>query len=98
MAIATLAGCQGGDADTTQASSKEQSVTAGAPLTLTTSSKGLVPRTTAKGTKVRLDGHFDNAVIMRRNSDGTLSAECHDEAAAAQAFVQGAAPSRREVK
>ena len=44
----------------------------------------------AKGTVIKLDQQFQAGVLARRNDDGSLSVECHDEQAAADAFVQGA--------
>jgi len=69
-------------------------------VVLNQSSAGLVPTTTARGTSVRLDGRFQNAVVARRNADGTLVTECHDDPQAAEAFVQGtgAASQKAEPK
>src|SRR5262245_57896560 len=96
VAIATLAACQG-DTDSTQTSSK-QSEAVVVPLKLSTDSKGLVPKTTALGTTVQLDDHFQNAVLARRNADGTITTQCQDDQAAAEAFLSGATPSHHEVK
>jgi hypothetical protein len=101
-AVALLASCQGDEDGTQQKSSSEPAepaaVQATKPITLTTDSTGLVQKTTALGTTVNLEGRFQSAVLVRRNSDGTLSTACHDEEAAAEAFLQGAGPSGKEVK
>lgn len=98
FALAALASCDG-DASSTQTSSKQSAATKAQPLTLTTSSAGLVQETTPKGVKAGLQGHFENAVIVRRNADGTLTTECHDEQQQAEAFMQGGAtPTNPEVK
>lgn len=97
FAIAALASCQG-DKDSTQTSSNESEAVTAKPITLRTDSVGLVPKTTAKGTTVQLEGRFESAVLARRNADGSLSTECHDHQPAAEAFMQGAQDSHTEVK
>lgn len=98
FAIATLAACQG-DAGSTQTTTETQSAAqAVQPIKLTTASAGLVPKTTAKGTTVQLEGRFQSAVVIRRNTDGSLSTSCHDEEVGAEAFMQSAAASHVEVK
>jgi hypothetical protein len=102
-ALATLAGCGGNSSD--QPSTSTQSTASTAPavqqsITLTTQSAGLVQQATpnGKGTMMRLEGRFQSAAIARRNADGSISAECHDEDQAAAAFAQGAGPAKVEVK
>ena len=100
LALSALASC-GGDPSSSAPSSKEATTSAasttGQAITLTTSSAGLAPEAAPKGgTMVRLEGHFQSAVIARRNADGTITTECHDEQAEAEAFVQGAAGDGRQ--
>ena len=90
FALTTLAGCAGEAGDTSKTSSKEAAATPVAqPLNLTTDSTGLVEQQTANGVMVQLDGRFESAVIARRNADGTITTECHDEQHQAEAFMQG---------
>ncbi len=97
FALAAIAGCNG-DSSSTQTPSKPSASTV-QPPTLTTSSAGLVEQPAVKGVKVQLQGHFENAVIARRNADGTLTTECHDEQESAEAFMQGGAtPSKPGVQ
>lgn len=110
-ALAMLAGC-GGDSSNTPSSSSRSTASTGstgstAPvaqqaITLTTQSAGLVQQAapSGKGIMLQLDGRFQSAVIARRNADGSIAAECHDEQQPADAFVQGAAlaPAQDGVK
>ena len=107
-ALATLAGC-GSSSDTTSTSSQSAASTAPAasaapaqqqPITLTTQSAGLVQRTNpnGKGISVQLDDRFQSAAVARRNADGSISTECHDEQQPAEAFARGATASKVEVK
>lgn len=99
-ALAALAGCAG-DSSSTSSSSQPVAPTAKAAqqaIKLTTQSTGLVQQVTPKGVTMQLDDHFQNAVLARRNADGSLSVECHDDQQQAEAFVQGAAPAQTEVK
>lgn len=59
-------------------------------LTLRNDGVGLVPTKTATGTSMKLDGQFESAVIARKNADGTLTVECHDDQAHAEAFMKTA--------
>jgi hypothetical protein len=61
-------------------------------IQLRTDSAGLTPTRSALGTAVKLDGRFENAMIARRNTDGSVTVECHDDEQQAQAFL--AAPGR----
>jgi hypothetical protein len=63
-------------------------------LTLKHDGVGLVQTQTANGASVKLDGQYENAVLARRNADGTMSVECHDDQAEAEAFVHGTATVR----
>ena len=103
FALAALVSCAGDSSSTAasaqpasaQPASAQQSVAAtaqpaGASLTMTTDPAGLVQQPTANGVMVQLDDHFQNAVVARRNADGTVSVECHDEHQQAAAFMQGA--------
>jgi hypothetical protein len=90
LALTALASC-GADSGNSSTSSSGQPATATSqPSTLTTSSAGLVEQTTPKGTAVQLQGRFESAVIARRNADGSIATECHDEQQQAEAFMQGA--------
>ena len=95
LALAALASCQG--ESTTSSEPSARTITAPAPgsqgVTLSTSGAGLVERRTAKGVSVQLDGRFEQAVIARRNADGSISTECHDEQAEADAFAVGTTPA-----
>lgn len=91
LALAALAGCDG-DSSSTQTSPKPSSSTV-QPLTLTTSSAGLAEQQMPTSVMVQLHGHFEQAVVARRNADGTISTECHDELQSAEAFMQGGATS-----
>lgn len=99
-ALAALAGCAGDSSSTSSSSQPVASTTTATQqaITLTTQSTGLVQQVTPKGVMVRLDDRFQNAVIARRNADGSVSVECHDDQQQADAFVQGAAPAQAEVK
>ena len=90
FALTTLMGCTGDAAEPKTSSKEAAAAPAAQQLNLTTSSAGLVEQQTANGVMVQLDGHFESAVMARRNADGTLSVECHDEQHQAEAFVQGA--------
>jgi len=99
-ALAALAGCAG---DSSSTSSSGQPVASSAKaaqqaIKLTTQSTGLVQQVTPKGVTVQLDERFQSAVLARRNADGSVSIECHDDQQEAEAFVQGAAPAPTEVK
>lgn len=99
-ALLVLASCMG-DASSTSSSSKQSAASAAQPVQavkLTTDSTGLVQKATPKGVVLEHDDHFQHAVIARRNADGSLSTECHDEQHEAEAFVQGAAATASEVK
>ena len=96
LALAALASCQG-ESTTSSDPTTRTSISAPAPgsqgVTLSTSGAGLVERRTAKGVSVQLDGRFEQAVIARRNADGSISTECHDEQAEADAFAVGTTPA-----
>jgi uncharacterized lipoprotein YmbA len=96
-ALAALAGCAG-DSSSTSSSSQPVAPTAPQSIKLTTQSAGLVQQVTPKGVTVQLDDHFQSAVLARRNADGSVSIECHDDQQQAEAFVQGATPAQAEVK
>lgn len=101
VALATLASCGGDPSSAPSSSTRSAASTAAQPqqaIRLTTASTGLARQVTPKGVKVQLDGHFQNAVLARRNADGTLSTECDDEQQQADAFMQGATATRSEVK
>jgi|SRR6185436_12107760 len=103
LTFATLAGCGGDSSSTPTTSTQEAASTprAGAQaLKLTTAPTGLVQRVTSRGTTVQLDGSFHNAVVARRNADGSISTSCNDEQQQAEAFMQGAAgtTTQREVQ
>jgi hypothetical protein len=97
--IASLAGC-GMTSDGTH--------DLGAPVAVPLDRRGppstrnaaLVPETTARGTRIRLDGQFSSAVMAYRGADGKLTTECVDGAQAAQAMQRGmpAHSARREVQ
>lgn len=102
-ALAMLAGCTA-DSSTAPSSSSQSAASSRAaarpPITLTTQSAGLVQQAppNGKGTMMQLDGRFENAVIARRNADGSISTACHDEQAPAESFARGAGPAQIEVK
>ncbi|HWU91013.1 MAG TPA: hypothetical protein VN253_27295 [Kofleriaceae bacterium] len=99
FSVIVLASCRGD-------SSGDSPTTGGAPtaarvqqsVVLTTDSTGLVKTVSSKGMAVQLDGRFENAVIARRNPDGTITTECHDDQAAAEAFVQGAPSPHSQIE
>jgi hypothetical protein len=99
FAAAWLAGC-GTSTEPEAASNQHRSqpaVTA-QPVQLSTDGVGLAPTVTAKGMAVNLEGRFQSAVIARRNADGSISTECHDDQAAADAFVQGGPATRIQLE
>jgi hypothetical protein len=103
FALVTLASCAGDSSSTTSSSksSKQSAVSAAQPaqsITLTTDGAGLVKKATAKGVTMHLEDRFQSAVIVRRNADGSLTTECHNEQHEAEAFVQGAATTTSGVK
>jgi hypothetical protein len=61
-------------------------------ITLRTDGAGLAPVATGKGTMVKLSGQFENAVLARRNPNGTTSVECFDNQQQAEAFALAPAP------
>ena len=63
-------------------------------------SAGLAQTQAATGSSVKLDGRYENAVVARRNADGSLSVECHDDTQSAEAFVAGTpkAPATQELQ
>lgn len=70
-------------ADPASTASKSQ------PLVLRNDSAGLVQTVNANGITIRLGRHFEHAMLVRQNADGSSSVECHDEQATAEAFLQG---------
>ena len=64
-----------------------------ATLTLKNDGVGLVKTTSANGASIKLDGQFESAVIARKNADGTLTVECHDDQTQAEAFMNKPAPA-----
>jgi hypothetical protein len=92
LAIALMSSCSSDS--TTQSNTKSGTQGATQSITLSTDGSQLVTRITAKGTSVTLDGTFEQGVIARRNADGTISIECHDDQDAADAFAQGTASVR----
>lgn len=52
--------------------------------------QGLRVVRTAKGDHVKLHGTFQSAAMARRGADGSIQTECFDEAAEAEAFLNGA--------
>jgi hypothetical protein len=82
--VAALAGCH----DTADHSTAEPENTVGKPVVLRTDGAGLVPTNTAKAIKVNVQGQFQNAVMARRNADGSLTTECHDTQEGGDAFLQ----------
>lgn len=58
-------------------------------LQLRTDGAGLVQTRSAKGNAVKLDGRFQNAMIARRNANGSVTVECHDDNDQAEAFLAG---------
>ena len=88
--LAMVAGCQGDTGSTQTSTSTQESASTAQPLTLTTSTVGLVEQATPNGVAVQLDERFQSAIVARRNADGTISTGCHDEQADAEAFLQGA--------
>jgi hypothetical protein len=64
------------------------------PLTLKNDGVGLVKTTSATGTSIKLDGQFENAAIARKNADGTITVECHDDQPQAEAFMKTAATTQ----
>lgn len=101
-ALFVLTSCAGDSSSTSSSSSSKQSaVSAAQPVQavkLTTDGTKLVQKATPKGVMLEHDDHFQHAVIARRNADGSLSTECHDEQHEAEAFMQGAAATTSEVK
>ena len=103
FALVTLASCAGDSSSTPSSSksSKQSAVSAAQPaqsITLTTDGAGLVQKATPKGVTVQLEDRFQSGVIVRRNADGSLTTECHNEQHEAEAFVQGAAAATSGVK
>jgi hypothetical protein len=112
FAAVVLSGCGGDSSDREPASGTSGKTASGTgtgtstaalaqqAVVLSTDSTGLVQTVSAKGVAVELDGRFQNAVMARRNSDGSISIECHDDQDAAEAFLQGhsAASAQGEVK
>lgn len=110
FAAVVLASCGGDSSDREAASGASGTGTSGTStstaalaqqaVVLSTDSAGLVQTVSAKGVAVQLDGRFQNAVMARRNADGSISVECHDDQDAAEAFLQGhpAVTAQGEVK
>jgi hypothetical protein len=91
--VCVLAGCTG-DADKSKSSTSTAQ-----PINLSTDSAGLVTKPTSFGTQIDFAGHYETAVIARRNADGSVSIQCHDDQQSADAFAQGqGADTRLEVK
>lgn len=86
VAVAALSSCQ--DSGESPAGSSDSPPSA--PLTLRTDSVGLVPVQTSRGKQLKLEDRFQHAAIARRNSDGSITTECHDSEEAATAFARGA--------
>lgn len=89
LAMTALASC-GGEPSDPQGSAEPQAGVKTQELGLSTSSVGLTKTATAKGTSVKLDGRFESAVIARRDADGAITTECHDDEQEAQAFLRTA--------
>ena len=58
-------------------------------IKLSTDGSKTVVKPTSFGKKVELNGQYENAAIARRNADGSITIECHDEQHAAESFMQG---------
>jgi len=90
LSIVLLTSCQGdSSADEPAAASRVQ----GVPVSADTS--GLAQTTTIKGTKVQLGRRFQNAVAAHRNTDGSITIECHDNPQDVEAFMQRTAPTAK---
>ncbi len=55
---------------------------------------GLRVERTAKGKRLRLNGNFESAAMVRRGADGKLQTECFDEAAGAEAFMANSSSAK----
>ena len=88
-----LAGCTG-DAEPVKSSQSTAQ-----PIKLSTDTSNLVIKPTSFGKKIELQpGQFENAVMARRNADGSVSIECHDDEQQAEAFLQRPAAAKLEVQ
>jgi hypothetical protein len=93
----TWAACDG---DRPAAEPAPQAKPSSLGVQLRTDSAGLVQTRSATGVSVKLDGRYENAMIARRNADGSVTVECHDDTQQAEAFVQatGRDAHNREVQ
>lgn len=88
FALTALSAC--GTNDKSQPTDETNSTAStGQSIVLSTDGAGLVQQVTAKGIIVHLDDQFHNAVLARREADGSVSTECHNEQGTADAFLQG---------
>src|SRR6188474_1042490 len=84
IAMAALAGCR----DTADQSTAEpETASIGQPVVLRTDDTGLTQTRTAKAVKANVEGRFENAVLARRNADGSLTTECHNTQEGSEAFL-----------
>ena len=93
-----VGGCQGDGEDKGGSPSENTPAPQAAPLVLTTSPTGQVVRKTAKGTQVELGGTHEHAMIARRNADGSITTECHDDQHQAEAALAAPVAARRVVQ
>ncbi len=93
-----VGGCQGDGEDKGGSPSAQPAAPQAAPLVLTTSPTGQVARTTAKGKVLDLGDSHQHAMIARRNADGSITTECHDEQQQAEAALAAPVAARRVVQ
>jgi hypothetical protein len=100
LVLALVVGCGSDDdqPDPQQAQPQAGPVRAQQQVRLSTDPTGLVVRATANGNVVELDGRFESAVIARRNPDGTLTIDCHDDESTAQKALHGAPANPRTLE
>lgn len=67
-------------------------------IKLSTDPSKVVVKPTAVGHKIELQGQFESAAIARRNADGTITVECHDDQQTAEAFMQSPGAAKLEVQ
>lgn len=92
------AGCQGDSEDKGGSPSATSPKPQAAPLVLDTQPAGHAARVTAKGKVLDLGGSHEHAMIARRNADGSVTTECHDDQQTAEAALAAPVAARAVVQ
>lgn len=94
LAVVVLASCRGESSEPTSDDTEAAATTKA--VVLNRDASGLVrTRAPGGGVQLRLDGRFEQAVMAKRNADGSVSTECHDDQHEAEQFLQRPATANK---